>query len=74
MFGEATAALITRHLTESRPQGSLFGLNSYGVKTILRRLAVQTGIKCNAPSFRQGLATELHRKGLSELDIAELGR
>ena len=36
--------------------------------------AVQTGIKCNAHSFRRGLATELRRKALSELDIADLVR
>ena len=41
---------------------------------MLRRLQVRTGIKCNAHSFRRGFATELRRKGLSELDIAELGR
>ena len=41
---------------------------------MLRRLAVQTGIRCNAHSFRRGFATELRRKGLSGLDIAELGR
>ena len=74
VFGEATAALITHHMTEAQPQGLLFGLNSYGVQTMLRRLAVQTGIRCNAHSFRRGFATELRRKGLSGLDIAELGR
>ena len=41
---------------------------------MLRRLQVRTGIKCNAHSFLRGFATDLRRKGLSELDIAELGR
>ncbi len=74
VFGGTTKALIARHLTEAEPLGLLFGLNSYGVKSMLQRLARMTGIRCNAHSFRRGFATELRRKGLSELDIAELGR
>ena len=41
---------------------------------MLQRLEKGTGIKCNAHSFRRGFATELRKQGLSELDIAELGR
>ena len=74
VFGSATGELLTRHLLESRPHESLFGLNFHGLKSMLRRLGERTGIKCNAHSFRRGFATELRRKGLSELDISELGR
>ena len=49
-------------------------LTNQGFKTMLQRLGKRTGIKCNPHSFRRGFATELRRKGLSELDIAELGR
>lgn len=41
---------------------------------MLDRLHKKTGIKCNTHSFRRGFATELRKQGLSELDIAELGR
>ena len=41
---------------------------------MLDRLGRKTGIHCNSHSFRRGFATELRRQGLSELDIAELGR
>jgi len=74
IFGEATKAHILRHLEENSPTDTLFDLDTEGLKTVLRRLHVRTGIKCNAHSFRRGFATELRRKGLSELDIAELGR
>ena len=74
VFGAATEELLTRHLRESRPYESLFSLNFHGLKSMLRRLGERTGIKCNAHSFRRGFATELRRKGLSELDISELGR
>ena len=71
IFGEATKAHILRHLEENSPTDTLFDLDTEGLKTVLRRLQVRTGIKCNAHSFRRGFATELRRKGLSELDIAE---
>ena len=74
IFGEATKAHLLRYLEENSPIDTLFDLDTEGLKTMLRRLQVRTGIKCNAHSFRRGFATELRRKGLSELDIAELGR
>ncbi|MFC1900538.1 tyrosine-type recombinase/integrase [Chloroflexota bacterium] len=35
-------------------------------------LAKETGIPCNAHSFRRGFVCNLHRKGLSTLDIMHL--
>ena len=57
-----------------RADGKLFDLKYEGVAKLLQRLGRQTGIHCNAHSFRRGFATELRRKGLNELDITELGR
>ena len=74
VFGENTRLLLFQFVNDNQPTGSLFGLNNEGLKTMLRRLESKTGIKCNSHSFRRGFATELRRKGLSELDIAELGR
>ena len=48
-------------------------MGRYGIQTMLRRLSEDTGIKCNAHSFRRGFACNLHRKGLSTLDIMHLG-
>jgi len=67
IFGEATKAYILRHLEENSLIDTLFDLDTQGLKTMLRKLQVSTGIKCNAHSFRRGFATELRRKGLSEL-------
>ena len=36
---------------------------------MLDRLAKETGIKCNAHSFRRGFATELRKVEVGELDI-----
>ena len=74
IFGEATRHLLESYLKEERPEESLFGLTPYGVQTFFRRLEDRSGIKCNPHSFRRGFATELRRKGVSELDIAQLGR
>jgi len=44
------------------------------MRAVFRRLEKRTGLKANPHSFRRGFATELRRKGVSELDIAQLGR
>ncbi len=74
VFGPATQQLLAQYIKEAQPQESLFGLNQWGVKSMLDRLHRKTGIKCNTHSFRRGFATELRKQGLSELDVAELGR
>ena len=74
VFGPRTAELLKQHIEESQPTDRLFGLNSYGVQTMLRRLEEQTGIKCNAHAFRRGFATALRHAGVGELDIQQLGR
>ena len=74
IFGQATGRILSKYLEETKPVGSLFNIGYEGVTSMLQRLGEETGIKCNAHSFRRGFATELRRKGLSELDIAELGR
>ncbi len=74
VFGAKTSELLSEHIREAHPTGLLFGINSEGIKTMLRRLEGKTGIKCNAHSFRRGFATELRRQGVGALDIKELGR
>ena len=74
IFGPNTQKLLARYIGEVSPRGTLFGLNQWGVKSLLDRLGRKTGIHCNSHSFRRGFATELRKQGLSELDVAELGR
>ena len=70
-FTERTTQLL-RNLNGSG-NGSGFGLSYFGVQKMLKRLSIETGIKCNAHSFRRGFACNLHKKGLSTLDIMHLG-
>ena len=74
IFGNGTKSLLEKHIETSKPIGDLFDLNSNGVQTMLKRLEKDTGIKCNAHSFRRGFATALRHAGVGELDIQQLGR
>ena len=74
IFGPTTKQLLAVYIEEQSPSDSLFELNAYGVQSMLRRLGDKVGFNCSAHSFRRGFATELRKQGLSELDIAELGR
>jgi site-specific recombinase XerD len=76
VFGATTAQLLTQYLAQQVPHGreTLFGLTAEEVDSVLDRLAKETGIKCNAHSFRRGFVTELRKVGVGELDIMQLGR
>ena len=73
VFGDQTASLLREQIGE-RTNGSVFDLKYEGVAKLLQRLGRQTGIHCNAHSFRRGFATSLRRAGVGELDIMALGR
>ena len=72
IFGEATKAHILRHLKENSPASRLFDLDTEGLKTMLRRLQVRTGIKCNAHSLRRTFATESVRNGMNLFYVQSL--
>ncbi len=73
-FTEKTASLLRIHLADNyKTNGNIWGMRRGGIETMLKRLGQNMGIKCNAHSFRRGFACNLHRKGLSTLDIMHLG-
>jgi len=74
VFGSRTQQLLQQYVEECQPEGSLFGLTSYGIQAMLFKLEKRTGIKCNAHSFRRMFAVELRKAGVNELDIVQLGR
>jgi len=71
-FTERTAKLLQVYLADNT-EGNIWDMGRYGIQTMLKRLAKETGIHCNPHSFRRGMACSLHRKGLSTLDIMHLG-
>ena len=72
-FTKRTAILLSSYLTDNHNDINIWGIRRYGIQTMLKRLQALTGIKCNPHSFRRGMACNLHKKGLSTLDIMHLG-
>ena len=73
-FTKRSAKLLQSYLTDDHNSSeNIWKMGRYGIQTMLKRLRQNTGIACNAHSFRRGFACNLHRKGLSTLDIMHLG-
>jgi integrase len=73
-FTDRTANLLKLYLNNNgHHQGNIWGMNDRAIQWMLSNLEKQTGIKSNPHSFRRGFACNLHRKGLSTLDIMHLG-
>jgi len=72
-FTDRTARLLKLYLRDNHAEGNIWGIGNYGIETMLKRLGEEIGMKCNPHSFRRGFACNLHRKGLSTLDIMHLG-
>lgn len=73
-FSAATETLLRDWFAEHPPNGgSIWGINKWGIVSMLRRLEKKSGIKCNAHSFRRGFASILRRNGVDSLDIMKLG-
>jgi site-specific recombinase XerD len=63
-FANRSARLLRLWLSQYNPNGNnIWGMNRWGIQTMLRRLGKEIGIKCNPHSFRRGFACNLHRKG-----------
>jgi integrase/recombinase XerD len=72
-FTEGSAILLRKWLSNNNLNSNFWGINHRGIQMMLKRLEKKTGIKCNPHAFRRGFACNLHRKGLSTLDIMHLG-
>ena len=72
-FTQNTAEMLQVYLGDNHATGTIWQLTVYGIQTMLKKLGIKTGIKCNPHSFRRGFACNLHKKGLSTLDIMHLG-
>ncbi|MFC1986088.1 tyrosine recombinase XerC [Chloroflexota bacterium] len=72
-FTEKTAILLRELISQNGVGDNIWHLKPRGVQNMLLELAKRTGLPCNPHSFRRGFACNLHRKGLSTLDIMHLG-
>jgi len=73
-FGELTERYLKSWLSQYQPDGNIWGLNRWGIVSMLRRLKRETGITCNSHVFRRTFACLLRRAGVDTMTIKELGR
>jgi len=73
-FGELTERHLKAWLAQYQPNGNIWGLNEWGVTSMLRRLEASTGITCNPHTFRRTFACLLRKAGIDIMTIKDLGR
>ena len=73
-FGELTEKYLKVWLSQYRPNGNVWGLNQWGITSMLRRLEKATGLPCNPHTFRRTFACLLRKAGVDTMTIKDLGR
>ena len=72
-FTERSASLVGELAARNGSGLNIWHMTRKGIQDMLLRLSKETCLPCNPHSFRRGFACNLHRKGLSTLDIMHLG-
>jgi site-specific recombinase XerD len=73
-FGELSERYLKEWFTQYEPNGSIWGLNEWGIVSMLRRLEKATGLRCNPHTFRRTFACLLRKAGVDTMTIKDLGR
>jgi len=73
-FGKKTEQHLQAWLSEYHPNGNIWGLNKWGIISMLRRLEKNSGLPCNPHVFRRTFACLLRKAGLDVMTIKDLGR
>jgi integrase len=73
-FGPLTERYLRAWLGEYEADGNIWGLNMWGISSMLRRLRQVTGLPCNPHTFRRTFACLLRKDGVDTMTIKELGR
>ncbi|MFC1945290.1 tyrosine-type recombinase/integrase [Chloroflexota bacterium] len=73
-FGELSEAYLKQWLAIYKPDGNIWGMNEWGICSMLRRLKETTGLPCNPHTFRRTFACLLRKQGLDTMTIKDLGR
>jgi len=73
-FGDLTEKYLRSWLGTYQPNGNIWGLNQWGISSMLRRLETVTGIQCNPHTFRRTFACLLRKAGVDVMTIKDLGR
>ena len=73
-FGDLTEKYLKSWLVRYQPNGNVWGINRWGIISMLRRLEAATGITCNPHVFRRTFACLLRKAGVDTMTIKDLGR
>ena len=73
-FGPLTESYLRAWFGEYIADSNIWGLNTWGISSMLRRLRRVTGLPCNPHSFRRTFACLLRKAGVDTMTIKELGR
>ena len=74
-FGELSEQCMKEWLSEYSPNGgNIWGLNQWGITSMLKRLQKETGLPCNPHTFRRTFACLLRKAGVDTMTIKDLGR
>jgi len=73
-FGELSEKYLREWLAQYEPNGNIWGINEWGIVSMLKRLEKASGLPCNPHTFRRTFACLLRKAGLDVLTIKDLGR
>ena len=74
-FGELSEQYLRQWLAQYQPgEGNIWGMNQWGITSMLRRLQQKTGLPCNPHTFRRTFACLLRKAGVDTMTIKDLGR
>ncbi len=72
-FTKRSAELLKELISQNGHGENIWNMEHRGIQNILLELKKSTGVPCNPHAFKRGFACNLHKKGLSTLDIMHLG-
>ena len=73
-FRELSEEYLREWLAQYQPNGNIWGMNKWGITSMLRRLEKETGLPCNPHTFRRTFACLLRKAGVDTMTIKDLGR
>jgi len=73
-LGKNTQKYLMMWLEDYQPNGNIWGLNRWGIISMLKRLEGKSSLPCNPHVFRRTFACLLRKSGLDVLTIKDLGR
>ncbi len=73
-FGDLSENYLKAWFGQYQPNGNIWDLSEWGIASMLRRLKKDTGLPCNAHTFRRTFACLLRKAGVDTMTIKDLGR